>query len=155
MTEYGRTDLDLELTRPVDQAWSSRRRLPAACVAVALTVVPIGPLAYGHGPAQDSTAVAPAPAVDLIYAWLALALEDGQPKEQCWFIDADGTWTLRQPAEPIAIVVARREAATPERAARLVLGPVLMSGALRPAANDAAPARKTALIRQVLGLSFA
>jgi hypothetical protein len=37
----------------------------------------------------------------------------------------------------------------------MVFGPVLMSGALRPAANDAAAARKTALVRQVLGLSFA
>ncbi len=105
--------------------------------------------------AQEGAAVEAAPTARSLEAWLALALKDGQPEEQCWFIDADGTWTLRQPAETIAIVVARREAATPERAARLVLGPVLMSGALRPAANDAAAARKMALIRQVLGLSFA
>lgn len=110
---------------------------------------------FAHNVTQDRVAVASAPVAESIPAWLALALDEARPADQCWFIDADGRWTLEQKGEPVAIVVARREAATPERKARMVLGPVLMSGALRPAANDAAAARKAELIRQVLGLSFA
>ncbi|MFN9125945.1 MAG: hypothetical protein ACK5WD_08965, partial [bacterium] len=112
-------------------------------------------MTHGLGPAQDTAAIDSALAADSIPAWLALALDEARPADQCWFIDADGRWTLEQKGEPVAIVVARREAATPERKARMVLGPVLMSGALRPPANDAAATRKTELIRQVLGLSFA
>jgi hypothetical protein len=133
----------------------TRGLLPAACVAGALAALPIGPSASGHGPVQDSAAVDSAPAADSIHVWLALALDEARSAEQCWFIDADGRWTLELKGEPVAIVVARREAATSERKARMVVGPVLMSGALRPAANDAAAARRTALVRQVLGLSFA
>ena len=153
MTDFRRTESVLQLTRL--QVWSSRSFLPAACVAVALAVAPIGPLTHGLGPAQDTAAIDSALAADSIPAWLALALDEARPADQCWFIDADGRWTLEQKGEPVAIVVARREAATPERKARMVLGPVLMSGALRPPANDAAATRKTELIRQVLGLSFA
>ncbi len=155
MTEFRRTESVFQLTRVLDQVWSSRRLLPAACVAVALAARPVESSAYGLGPAQDSVAVASAPVADSIPAWLVLALDEARPADQCWFIDADGRWTLEQKGGPVAIVVARREAATSERKARVVLGPVLMSGALRPAANDAAAARKTELIRQVLGLSFA
>ena len=133
----------------------TRRFLLAGCVAVGSVALLTNRPAHPFGSAQDSAAVDSAPAADSIHAWLALALDEARAAEQCWFIAADGRWTLEQKGEPVAIVVARREAATSERKARMVLGPVLMSGALRPAANDAAAARKTALLRQVLGLSFA
>ena len=133
----------------------TRRFLLAGCVAVGSVALLTNRPAHPFGSAQDSAAVDSAPAADSIHAWLALALDEARPAGQCWFIAADGRWTLEQKGEPVAIVVARREAATSERKARMVLGPVLMSGALRPAANDAAAARKTELLRQVLGLSFA
>ena len=133
----------------------TRRFLLAGCLTVGSVALLTNRPAHPFGSAQDSVAVSSAPAADSIPAWLALALDEARPADQCWFIDADGRWTLEQKGEPVAIVVARREAATPERKARMVLGPVLMSGALRPPANDAAATRKTELIRQVLGLSFA
>jgi|GEM_PF-5078850 len=133
----------------------TRRFLLAGCLTVGSVALLTNRAAHPFGSAQDSVAVSSAPAADSIPAWLALALDEARPADQCWFIDADGRWTLEQKGEPVAIVVARREAVTSERKARVVLGPVLMSGALRPAANDAAAARKTELIRQVLGLSFA
>ena len=133
----------------------TRRFLLAGCVAVGSVALLTNRPAHPFGSAQDSAAVDSAPAADSIHAWLALALDEARAAEQCWFIAADGRWTLEQKGEPVAIVVARREAATPERKARMVLGPVLMSGALRPPANDAAATRKTELIRQVLGISFA
>jgi hypothetical protein len=133
----------------------TRRFLLAGCLAVGSVALLTNRPAHPFGSAQDSAVVACAPAADSIPARLVLALDEARPADQCWFIDADGRWTLEQKGEPVAIVVARREAATPDRKARMVLGPVLMSGALRPAANDAATAQKTALIRQLRGLSFA
>ena len=152
-------------TRPVDSlpkyvrvggTFGMRPRLWAvACVALGLVMLPNLKLACGSPFEEDSGALRSARGAESFDAWLALALDEARPADQCWFIDADGRWSAAQPPEPVGIVIARREAATFERKARMVLGPVLMSGVARPAPSDAAASRKAALVEQILGLSFA
>ena len=90
-------------------------------------------------------------------AWVKRRLGDADLDAQCWFVDAEGRWVSEQTKESVAVVVVRKEAATSDRAARLVFGPVLMSAAARRPSTAAASAPAAAAEEsiRVLGWSFA
>ena len=138
----------------------------AACLVLNLPLAAAPPEEQGARPpvieppsASPSTSVASFATID---AWMESTLERASPAVSCWFVDVGGAWRSERSERTAAIVVARREGATQDRPAHLVLGPVLVNAAaLEPPGphSDESLARRGRMdagksLKKLLGLSF-